>query len=79
MAGQPNTEVVVMGEKRTDYPDYYMNIGDFSTRVEPYRHGLQQGSNYLYLDMHAGLASKAEALAGFDPWDVKPTTQPTTD
>jgi prepilin-type N-terminal cleavage/methylation domain-containing protein len=78
--GRPNTEVVVMGEKRSSYDDYYMNRGDFNTRVELYRHGLQQGSNYLFLDMHASPAPKHEASAGLDPWDVSnptPTTLPT--
>jgi prepilin-type N-terminal cleavage/methylation domain-containing protein len=77
--GRPNTEVVVMGEKRSNFDDYYMNIGDFATRVEPYRHGLRQGSNYLYLDMHAGLAPAKDALLGLDPWDVNgtATTLPT--
>jgi len=77
--GRPNTEVIVMGEKRTNRDDYYMNRGDFLTRVEPYRHGVRKGSNYLYLDMHAGLAPANEAILGLDPWDVDspPTTLPT--
>src|SRR5688572_19391821 len=77
--GKPNTEIVVMGEKRSNYDDYYMNIRDFVTRVELYRHGLRKGSNYLYLDMHAGLAPPNEAILGLDPWDVDgpPTTMPT--
>jgi prepilin-type N-terminal cleavage/methylation domain-containing protein len=78
--GKPNTEIVVMGEKRSNYDDYYMNVHDFPTRVELYRHGLRKGSNYLYLDMHAGLAAPNEAILGLDPWDVdnsSPTTLPT--
>ncbi|MGH7177148.1 MAG: type II secretion system protein [Tepidisphaeraceae bacterium] len=77
--GKPNTEVVLMGEKRSNFDDYYMNRGDFPTRVELYRHGLQLGSNYLYLDMHAGSAPKNVAVAGLDPWDFGsgPTTMPT--
>lgn len=77
--GKPNTEIVVMGEKRSNYDDYYMNIRDFPTRVELYRHGLRKGSNYLYLDMHAGLAPPNVAILGLDPWDVDvpPTTMPT--
>src|SRR5690349_9794933 len=34
--GKPNTEIVVMGEKRSNYDDYYMNVRDFATRVELY-------------------------------------------
>ena len=78
--GKPNTEIVLMGEKRSSYDDYYMNVRDFPTRVELYRHGLRKGSNYLYLDMHAGLAPPNEAILGLDPWDVDgtgPTTMPT--
>ena len=77
--GRANSDVVVMGEKRSNYDDYYMNKGDFDTRVELYRHGLHVGSNYLFLDMHAGPAPRHVAKAGLDPWDVDgtPTTLPT--
>jgi prepilin-type N-terminal cleavage/methylation domain-containing protein len=76
--GKPSSDIVLMGEKRTEWNDYYMNVNDFDTRVELYRHGLQQGSNYLYLDMHAGLSNPKAAKLGMDPWDVRPppTTQP---
>lgn len=69
-AGLGADQVVVMGEKRTNYNDYYMNAGDFDTRVEPYRHGLRRGSNYLFFDFHVGLKLPDAARLGLDPWDI---------
>ena len=75
--GLPSSDVIVMGEKRSDYDDYYMNKGDFTTRVEPYRHGLKRGSNYLFLDQHVGtLLNKKHTLWGIDPWDPPIKEQP---
>ena len=72
--GKSSSEVVVMGEKRSDWPDYYMNSNDlrtdFPTRVEPYRHGVQRGSNYLFLDLHVDKLQVKEAKSMVDPWDV---------
>ncbi len=78
--GLPSSDVIVMGEKRTERDDYYMNKGDFSTRVEPYRHGLKKGSNYLFLDLHVGtLLNRNQTLWGIDPWDPPiPPKQPTS-
>jgi prepilin-type N-terminal cleavage/methylation domain-containing protein len=73
--GKSSSDLIVMGEKVSDYPDYYMNsngffrINDYFTRVEPWRHGLKRGSNYLYLDMHVANAPLKQALSGVDPWD----------
>ena len=69
-AGLSSDQVVVMGEKRSDYNDYYMNVGDFDTRVEPYRHGLKRGSNYLFFDFHVGSKLPELARIGIDPWDI---------
>ena len=61
------TDIVVLGEKKVDYFDYYMECDmTVSTttppvitytktdieRVEPYRHGLINRSDVLYLDFH---------------------------
>ena len=76
--GLSNSDVIVMGEKVTDQPDYYMDgdsptnpQGDFARVVEPYRHGPKLGSNYLFLDLHVGSVYKKPnvMLAGIDPWD----------
>jgi prepilin-type N-terminal cleavage/methylation domain-containing protein/prepilin-type processing-associated H-X9-DG protein len=76
--GLPSSDVIVMGEKRTDYEDYYMNKTDYSTRVEPYRHGLKRGSNYLFLDLHVGtLLNRRQTLWGVDPWDPPIPKNPT--
>jgi prepilin-type N-terminal cleavage/methylation domain-containing protein len=66
-------QIVIAGEKKTDFFDYYMecnvdaknavyNSTDFE-RVEPYRHGLRGRSNTLYLDLHVDNA---------DPYTVVP-------
>jgi len=72
--GKPNTEIVVMGEKRSSYDDYYMNtdvargVTDYYTKVNPWMHGLRLGSNYLFLDIHVETRTEKEAIAGVDPW-----------
>ena len=74
--GLTNSEVVVAGEKRTTIRDYYMELNDFDRVVEPYRHGVANGSNYLKFDGHVETTLPREALTGLDPWDLKSTTQP---
>ena len=73
--GRSPSDVIVMGEKAWDYPDYYMNTtlgrwgtGDYDTRVNPWMHGLRYGSNYLFLDMHVETKTESQAKAGIDPW-----------
>ena len=72
--GRASSDVIVMGEKAWDYPDYYMNsfdvfrTSDYYTRVNPWMHGLRFGSNYLFLDMHVETKTENEAKAGIDPW-----------
>lgn len=93
--GLSSAEVVLMGEKRWDYPDYYMNSyyihgkdsknadttafgSDYSTRVEPYKHGIQRGSNYLFVDLHVGILQIQDIQKlddklnpdDVDPWDT---------
>jgi prepilin-type N-terminal cleavage/methylation domain-containing protein len=83
--GRSNAQIVVLGEKRTQFDDYYMEKGDFADasnvtdssatmKVELYRHGLKLGSNYLYKDMHAdnippNLLLGSGASNLLDPWD----------
>jgi prepilin-type N-terminal cleavage/methylation domain-containing protein/prepilin-type processing-associated H-X9-DG protein len=66
------SDVIVMGEKRNTYPDYYMNTSsfrtDYPTRVEPWMHGLRLGSNYLFMDWHVETRTEKQALGGIDPW-----------
>jgi prepilin-type N-terminal cleavage/methylation domain-containing protein/prepilin-type processing-associated H-X9-DG protein len=66
------SDVIVMGEKRNTYNDYYMNTqgfrSDYSTRVEPWMHGLRLGSNYLFMDWHVETRTERQALGGIDPW-----------
>jgi prepilin-type N-terminal cleavage/methylation domain-containing protein/prepilin-type processing-associated H-X9-DG protein len=77
MDGVTPSDVVIMGEKRSDRIDYYMTTGEFDDVVEPYRHGATLGSNYLFLDLHVGLLLKQQAIDAIDPWDVvTSTTQP---
>ena len=79
LGGLSSAELIVAGEKRTDKDDYYMSIGNFPGHIEQYRHGLQRGSNYLYLDWHVATQMPKEAKAGIDPWDIpKPPDPPPT-
>jgi prepilin-type N-terminal cleavage/methylation domain-containing protein/prepilin-type processing-associated H-X9-DG protein len=45
---------------------------EFDRVVEPYRHGLSQGSNYLFLDGHVDIKLPNDARSGLDPWGVNP-------
>lgn len=75
-------EIVVLGEKKVDYFDYYMECEidpaaltvtktDFE-RIEPYRHGLQNRSNQLYLDFHVDNKVPVKRDPSFaDPWQVR--------
>lgn len=65
-----SSEMIVMGEKKTQRDDYYMNENDYPSRIEFYRHGLRLGSNYLFLDWHVGLLPEKLGLQGINPWDV---------
>jgi prepilin-type processing-associated H-X9-DG protein len=47
---------------------------EFARVVEKYRHGIQLGSNYLYLDSHVGTLLPNVALTGLDPWDLRSST-----
>jgi len=81
VADTNSSDVIVMGEKRSHRNDYYMNSNeengssDYPTRVEPYRHGIRLGSNYLFMDGHAQVQTPKEAAAGIDPWAL-PTPAP---
>ncbi len=66
--GLTSSEVIVAGEKRTTERDYHMERFDYDRVVEPYRHGISHGSNYLYFDGHVGTVLPNEALTGIDPW-----------
>jgi prepilin-type N-terminal cleavage/methylation domain-containing protein/prepilin-type processing-associated H-X9-DG protein len=77
------SDVIVMGEKRNTFPDYYMNSDensnrtDYPTRVEPWMHGLRLGSNYLFMDWHAETRTEKQARGSIDPWEFEdPNAQP---
>jgi prepilin-type N-terminal cleavage/methylation domain-containing protein/prepilin-type processing-associated H-X9-DG protein len=75
-----SANVVVAGEKLTTSRDYYMENADFERVVEQYRHGVSNGSNYLYMDGHVEKQMPKAAKGQLDPWAnvvVEPTT-PTT-
>ena len=82
--GRSDSDIVLMGEKRTESEDYYMGSkeSDLASSefdiVEPYRHGVRVGSNYLYLDNSVRLNPPKEALGSLDSWDPWPTTQQVT-
>jgi prepilin-type N-terminal cleavage/methylation domain-containing protein/prepilin-type processing-associated H-X9-DG protein len=70
------TDIVVMGEKKSSKTDYYMQIKEFDNIVEEYRHGLAEGSNYLFLDGHVDSCTPKAARAAIDPWDPAPPAAP---
>jgi prepilin-type N-terminal cleavage/methylation domain-containing protein/prepilin-type processing-associated H-X9-DG protein len=87
--GRSSSDVIVMGEKASDFNDYYMNVvlGSYSYindywagKVDPYRHGMRDktgGSNYLFLDLHVEKMVPKMALAATDPWDFPDSSGPT--
>jgi hypothetical protein len=80
--GVPSSDIIVAGEKITTIRDYYMEDADFDRVVEPYRHGISNGSNYLKLDWHVDTLTRAQIFgsSAVDPWDlpIGPTTAPLT-
>ncbi len=70
LPGLSPCDVIVMGEKVTSIPDYYMDPGDYAGKVEFYRHGAFYGSNYLFLDLHVDTQLPRAANTGIDPWDT---------
>ena len=77
--GATASDIIVMGEKCSSEPDYYMNPGsaDYIGVVEYYRHGVNYGSNYLYLDGHVETTTPLIANQGIDPWNpAKPIPPP---
>ncbi len=87
--GVPAQDIVVMGEKKSEYDDYYMEIdfetmySDYEKTIELYRHGLSLGSNHLYLDMHVDNRRDEvrnpnwQTLGYIDPWQITTYTPPT--
>jgi prepilin-type N-terminal cleavage/methylation domain-containing protein/prepilin-type processing-associated H-X9-DG protein len=67
--GISSSEVIVVGEKKSAVPDYYMDLRDFDRVVEQFRHGLYLGSNYLFMDGHVDYNLPGKALDQIDPWD----------
>ena len=79
--GLSPVQVIVMGEKVTTAPDYYMDApdGDYTKKVEFYRHGQSVGSNYLFLDLHVDSIVQKDFQDWVDPWDpsaAQPSTGP---
>ena len=69
-----SAQIIIMAEKKTQYDDYYHGIGplhkdkNISSLLESYRHGLNVGSNYLFLDSHAETLRPEDAIRPYDPW-----------
>jgi len=78
LGGKTPSDVVVMGEKTSNRPDYYMDEGEsFAANVELFRHGPRLGSNYLFMDWHVGLLrTRQEFKNASDPWDIPIPPQP---
>lgn len=67
--GVAASRIILMGEKRSEVEDYYMDQQDFARVVEKYRHGFHLSSNYLYLDGHVDNAPPQAAKSNLDPWE----------
>jgi type II secretory pathway pseudopilin PulG len=72
-AGLTPLQVIVMGEKITTAPNYYVEIlatgSTYKAQAEERRHGFALKSNYLYLDMHVSNEGANLLIEGADPWD----------
>jgi prepilin-type N-terminal cleavage/methylation domain-containing protein/prepilin-type processing-associated H-X9-DG protein len=68
--GISSSEIIVIGEKISAQRDYYMEYGDYERVVDPFRHGGEAGSNYLYHDGHVATVLPTQARLGIDPWQV---------
>jgi prepilin-type N-terminal cleavage/methylation domain-containing protein/prepilin-type processing-associated H-X9-DG protein len=68
--GKNASNVIVMGEKRTETEGYYLDPGEWDLVVEPFRHGRTLKSNYLYLDLHVDNEAGTRVINGVEPWDV---------
>jgi prepilin-type N-terminal cleavage/methylation domain-containing protein len=69
---QSPSDVILMGEKYTIISDYYMELGDYIRVVEPHRHGIIYGSNFLMMDLHVVTTpplTPQQAAFALDPWD----------
>lgn len=77
LGGLTAPQVVVMGEKKTQIADYFMERAEFDRVVEQYRHGVKLGSNYLKMDWHVDTLPPNEAKNATDPWQL-PTPETTT-
>ena len=66
----PQSDVVLAGEKLITKQDYFMEKSDFEILIDFQKHGLQYGSNYLFMDGHVSSElSRADAKIAADPWD----------
>jgi prepilin-type N-terminal cleavage/methylation domain-containing protein/prepilin-type processing-associated H-X9-DG protein len=86
-----HTKFILAGEKKSTERDYHMEnstaLGggnEFDRVVEPVRHGIKFGSNYLFADGHVINVLPGVAKDALDPWDPSksgagaPPTTPTT-
>jgi prepilin-type N-terminal cleavage/methylation domain-containing protein/prepilin-type processing-associated H-X9-DG protein len=77
LGGRSSSEFIIMGEKKTEVPDYYAFAGWLhehageSDLLEGYRHG-RVGSNYLFMDWHVEPLERAAADRGMNPWNAPP-------
>lgn len=72
LGGKSPSQVVVAGEKKIMEMDYFMERGDFDPsggKVDLYKHGLGNGSNYLYLDLHVSNEPPNNVINDVNPWD----------
>lgn len=74
------SEIVMMGEKKSDNIDYYLEVtngaSEYSKKVENERHGRFHNSNVVYLDGHVDhelyILKDPNGNPLLDPWDIVP-------
>lgn len=73
LKGLSPAEFIIMGEKNSQAPDYYMGTrqgqpSEYQRVCNFAMHGREIGSNYLHLDLHVEARKEKAALRGIDPW-----------
>jgi prepilin-type processing-associated H-X9-DG protein len=80
----PPSEVIVAGEKKNEWRDYYLSVrngaSEYDSRIDLKRHGRIYGSNLLFIDGHVDHMLPPQFPKGYqgdqnyprDPWDILP-------
>ena len=84
--GHSSTTVPLMGEKPNEITEYYVqrmppldqDVSDYDKCVDEHHHGIQRGSNNLFLDLHVGVPSGRPRFV-VEPWSDPHQARPAVD